>query len=141
VALLDAQKMAMDMDLGAPGAPAPNTDSRTSAVEKTGKKETIAGLTCEDWVVKDPSGSRTETCVVQGLAFLDLDTLRHGNNGSSWSREMRANKTFPLRSVEYDSSGKELSRAEVTAVTREKLDDALFQVPATYTHIPARHLR
>jgi hypothetical protein len=50
---------------------------------------------------------------------------------------MRANKTFPLRSVEYDASGKEVSRAEVTSVTKEKLDDALFVVPADYKHMPA----
>ena len=138
--LVDDQKMAMDMDLGAPGAPQPNTDSRTSAVEKTGKKETIAGVTCEDWVVKDPSGSRTETCVAQGLPYLDLEALRRGG-GSSWSRDMRANKTFPLRSVEYNPSGAEVSRAEVTAVTKEKLDDALFQVPADYKRIAAPQLR
>jgi hypothetical protein len=139
--LLDAQKMAMDMDMGAPGAPTPNTDSKTSAVEKTGKSETIAGVTCDDYVVKDPSGTRTETCVAKGLPYLDLDALRHGGATSSWSRDMRANKTFPLRSVEYDASGKELSRAEVTSVTKEKLDDALFQVPADYKHVaaPTRH--
>ncbi len=137
VVLLDAQKLAMDLDMGAPGAPTANTDSRTSAVEKSGKSETIAGISCDDYVVKDPSGSRTETCVAKGLPYLDLDALRHGSTSSSWNRDMRANKTFPLRSVEYDASGKEISRAEVTSVKKEKLDDALFQVPADYKHMPA----
>jgi len=137
VVLLDQQKMAMDMDMGAPGAPTPNTNAKTSAVEKTGKSETVAGIGCDDYVVKDPSGSRTETCIAKGLPYLDLDALRHGTTGSSWSRDMRANKTFPLRSVEYDASGKEVSRAEVTSVTKEKLDDALFVVPADYKHMPA----
>src|SRR5262245_13679624 len=42
VALMDDQKAYMDMDFSSPAA-APNTDPRTSAAEKTGKKETIAG--------------------------------------------------------------------------------------------------
>jgi hypothetical protein len=138
VVLLDAQKAAMDMDLGAPGAPQPNTNPQTSAVEKTGKKETIAGVSCEDWVIKDPIGARTETCVAEGLPYLDLDSLRHGGAGTAWKQEMRAKKTFPLRSIEFDKDGKELSRAEVTAVKKEKLDDALFTVPVGYSMMPTR---
>jgi hypothetical protein len=138
IVLLDAQKAAMDMNLGAPGAPQPNTNAQTSAVDKTGKKETLAGITCEDWIVKDPSGSRTETCVAEGLPFLDLDSLRHAGGGSSWKAEMRTKKTFPLRSVEYDKNGTELTRAEVTAVKREKLDDSLFEVPEGYSRMPSR---
>ena len=138
VVLYDAQKSAMDMDLGAPGAPQPNTNAQTSAVDKTGKKETIAGVSCEDWVIKDPAGARTETCVAEGLPYLDLDSLRHGGAGSAWKAEMRAKKTFPLRSVERDKDGKELSRAEVTAIKKGKLDDSLFEVPAGYSVVPAR---
>ena len=137
VVLLDAQKAAMDMNLGAPGAPQANTNAQTSAVDKTGKKETVAGITCEDWIVKDPTGSRTETCVAEGLPYLDLDSLRHAGPGSAWKAEMRTKKTFPLRSVEYDKDGKELTRAEVTAVKKEKLDDSLFEVPEGYSRIPS----
>jgi hypothetical protein len=137
VVLLDAQKTAMDMNFASPNAPQPNTNAQTSAIDKTGKKETIAGIGCEDWIIKDPSGSRTETCVAEGLPYLDLDGLRHGGAGSSpWKAEMRAKKTFPLRSVEYDKSGKELTRAEVTEVKKEKLDDSEFVVPADYAHVP-----
>jgi len=139
VVLLAAQKAAMDVDLAAPGAPQPNTNAQTSAIDKTGKKETIAGVSCEDWVIKDPSGSRTETCVAQGLAYLDLDSLRRGGGGApSWKTEMRANKTFPLRSVEYDKDGKERTRVEVTEVKREKIDDAQFEVPEGYSRMPVR---
>ena len=136
VLLLDAQKTAMDMSLGAPGAPQPNTNGQASAIEKTGKKETIAGVTCEDWVIKDPSGSRTETCVAEGLPYIDLDALRHVTGSSSWKADMRAKRTFPLRSVEYDKDGKELSRAEVTEVKKEKLADSLFEVPEGYARMP-----
>jgi hypothetical protein len=139
VVLLTAQKAAMDIDLAAPSAPQPNTNAQTSAIDKTGKKETIAGVGCEDWIVKDPSGSRTETCVAQGLAYLDLDALRRGGGGGpSWKTEMRANKTFPLRSVEYDKDGQERSRVEVAEVKRVKEDDAQFDVPEGYARMPIR---
>jgi hypothetical protein len=139
VVINDAQKVAMDMDLsGAKGAP--NTDPNTSEVEKTGKKETIAGLGCEDYTVKDPSGKHTEVCIAEGLAFFDLDAVRRGSS-SSWSKQMREKKMFPLRSVEFDQAGKEISRTEVTKIDKAKLDDSVFQVPGGYQHmaLPGTH--
>jgi hypothetical protein len=132
--LVDAQKLAMDMDLSSPSA-APNTSADTSNVDKTGKSETIAGISCEDYEVKDPSGRRTETCIAQGLAFFDLESVRRGIGGSAWTKSLREKKMFPLKSVEYDASGKEISRTEATAVQKEKLDDAMFVVPAGYTRM------
>jgi hypothetical protein len=35
-------------------------------------------------------------------------------------------------------AGKELTRAEVTSVKKEKLDDSLFVVPEGYAHMPKR---
>ncbi len=133
VLVMDAQKAYMDMDFSAPSA-APNTDPRTSAVDKTGKHETIAGLDCEDWVVKDPSGKRTEVCIAEGLAFFDIDALRHGG-GASWNKELREKKNFPLRSVEFDAAGKEISRTEAVTVEKKSLDASLFDVPKGYTKI------
>jgi hypothetical protein len=135
VLVMDAQKAYMDMDFSAPSA-APNTDPSTSAVDKTGKHETIAGLDCEDWVVKDPSGKRTEVCIAEGLAFFDIDALRHGG-GASWNKELRDKRYFPLRSVEMDATGKEISRTEATKIEKKTLDAALFDVPAGYAKITA----
>jgi Domain of unknown function (DUF4412) len=137
VALMDAQRAYMDMDFSSPSA-APNTDPKTSGAEKTGKKETIAGIDCEDYVVKDPSGKKTEVCIAEGLAFFDLEGVRHGG-GAGWNKDLRDKKMFPLRSIEYDETGKEVSRSEVTKVEPKKLDDALFQVPKDYTKVPTPH--
>lgn len=134
VVVYDAIKSTMAVDLSSPSA-APNTNAATSDVEKTGKKETISGITCEDYVVKDPSGKRTETCIAQGIAFFDLAGLRSPGGGSSWSRQMRDKKMFPLRSVEYDASGKEQSRSEAVSIVKEKLSDSLFEVPDGYREI------
>ncbi len=135
VLVMDAQKAYMDMDFSAPSA-APNTDPTSSAVDKTGKHETVAGLDCENWIVKDPSGKRTEVCIAQGLAFFDIDALRHGG-GASWNKELREKKYFPLRSVEFDAAGKEISRTEASKIEKKPLDATLFDVPKGYTKITA----
>jgi hypothetical protein len=75
-------------------------------------------------------------CIAEGLLFFDLDGLRHGG-GAGWNKELRDKRMFPLRSVEYDAAGKEISRSEVVKVEAKKLDDALFRVPSGYTKIPA----
>jgi Domain of unknown function (DUF4412) len=131
--VMDTQKAYMDMDFSGPSA-APNTDPKTSAVDKTGKHETVAGYDCEDWIVKDPSGKRTEVCIAEGLAFFDIDSLRHGG-GASWNKELRDKKYFPLRSVEFDFAGKEISRTEATKIEKKSLDASLFEVPAGYTKV------
>ncbi len=135
VLLMDAQRAYMDMDFSSPSA-SPNTDARSSAVDKTGKHETICGFDCENWVVKDPSGKRSEVCIAQGLAFFDLEGVRHGG-GASWNKELREKKYFPLRSVEFDASGKELSRTEATKIEKKKLDEGVFAVPKGYTRVPS----
>ncbi len=131
---LDSQKAYMDMDFGKPSA-APNTDPGTSSIEKTGKTETIAGTSCEDWVVHDPSGKHSEVCIAEGIAYFDLSSLKPGAGGaptSAMAKQFKDKKSFPLRAVEFDAAGKELSRMEVTKIEKEKLDDALFVVPADY---------
>jgi hypothetical protein len=130
----DAHMTATERDLGSPFAPAP--DSATSAAEKTGKTETLAGIGCDDYAVKMDGGTRIDACLAKGLPFLDLDVIRQGGHVSQWSRDLRANRWFPLRAVEYAPHGnQEVSRIEVTAVTKSKLDDAIFEVPAGYTRV------
>jgi hypothetical protein len=132
IMLLDDQKAYMEMDFSAPSAPQANVDAKAATAEKTGKKETVAGIDCEDWTVKDPSGKHTEVCLADGLAFFDLDGVKGGSSTSSFSKQLREKKQFPLKSVDYDAAGKEVSRTEATKIEKKKLDDGLFQVPSGY---------
>ena len=132
---LDASKSYMDLDFTKPEAQT-NTSPDTSAVVKSGRHETIAGYDCEDWTVNDPSGKKSEVCIAQGLAFFDLSSLKGGGGASSpLARQFRDEKSFPLRSVELDASGKELSRMEVTKIEPKSIDDSQFQAPPGYSKV------
>ncbi len=132
--LMDAQKAYMEVDFSSPSAPQANVDAKAASAEKTGKKETVAGIDCEDWTVKDPSGKHTEVCLADGLAFFDLDGVK-GGSSSSFSKQLREKKQFPLKSVDFDASGKETSRTEATKIEKKKLDDSMFQVPSGYQKV------
>ncbi len=125
-----AQKSYMAMDFSKPGAPQANTSADNATIDKSGKHETIAGLDCENWTARDPSGKRSEVCIAQGLAFFDMGSMKGGGGGLG--KEMREKKLFPLRSVEYDAAGKEISRMQVTKVEKKSLEDSEFAVPKDY---------
>lgn len=132
----DNTKTYLDMDFSKPSATT-NTDPGTSAVVKTGNHETVAGFDCEDWTVKDPAGKRSELCIAEGIAYFDVASLRPGSSGatSPLAKEFRDKKSFPLRAVEYDAAGKELSRMEVTKIEKQSVDDAAFAIPADFKRV------
>jgi hypothetical protein len=130
--VMDAQKAYMEVDFSSPSAPQANVDAKAASAEKTGTKENIAGIDCEDWTVKDPSGKHTEVCLADGLAFFDLDGVKGGGQ-SAFSKQLRDKKQFPLKSVDFDAGGKEVSRTEATKIEKKKLDDSVFKVPSDYT--------
>jgi hypothetical protein len=69
-------------------------------------------------------------CIAQGIAFFDMGSMKGG--GGALGKELREKKLFPLRSVEYDATGKEISRMQVTKVEKKSLDDSEFAVPKDY---------
>jgi Domain of unknown function (DUF4412) len=135
----DSTKTYTDMNFsGASGAT--NTNPDTAAIAQSGKHETIAGYDCEDFSVSDPSGKKSEVCTAQGIAFFDIASLRGGAPGGSGAgspigKQFREKKSFPLRSVEYDATGKELSRMEVTKIESKSIDDSRFVTPPDYTKL------
>jgi hypothetical protein len=127
----DQTKTYSQIDFARPGAPKANTSPDTAQISKSGKHETIAGIDCEDWTVHD-QGKRSEVCVAQGIAFFDMGSLKSGHAAGGLAKELRDKKLFPLRDVEYDASGKELTRMEVTKVEKKSLDDDELSVPKGY---------
>jgi hypothetical protein len=91
-------------------------------------------MDCENWIARDPTGKRSEVCIAQGIAFFDMGSMKGG--GGSLGKELREKKLFPLRSVEYDTAGKELSRMQVTKVEKKSIDDSAFAIPKDFTKAP-----
>lgn len=127
----EADKAFTVLDLSSMSAGAPNTTPEASVASKTGKTQVIAGVKCEEWVAQEPSGKRSEVCVVEGVNFFDLQRLRSGA-AADLGMPKGDKKMFALRSVEIDANGKELSHMEVTKIERTSLDSGRFEPPKDF---------
>ena len=141
--LMPAQKKAMVIDFekakaqraarpgvpGQPGSPAILTDP--PKVEKTGKKEVIAGYTCENWKVTSKT-SRADMCVAEGIKWIDLSDLGMTSPEVALAAAAGDLNHFPLRVVAYDDKNVETTRMEATKIEKKKLDDARFVVPPDF---------
>jgi hypothetical protein len=130
----------MELDFASPAAPGPNTDPKTSSIVARGTHKKVAGFDCEEWTAEDGAGHKADVCLAEGVTFLDLNRLRSGGAESALGKRFRQNKSFPLESVEYDASGKELSRMKVIQIDRAAEPDSAFVIPAGYvkTEMPQR---
>lgn len=138
VLVVDDQRAFVNMDMTKAGAAVAEADpSGEPVVNKTGRRETIAGHACEIWEIQHASGKRTESCIAEGLAAFDFGALLPGAAPASGAveKELHQKKLFPLRSIERDASGAETSRMEVVRVERKAIDRAIFEIPAGYTKI------
>jgi hypothetical protein len=140
--VLDGKKQAVSIDLDQAGEQIKSMQQRTGAkpaaatdppkVVKTGKKETVAGISCQDWDVLNADKSKLSTCVAdKGASFFHLP-LTGIPTEHAWALELLDGKHFPLRGVAYDKDGAEQGRVEVTKLDKKPLDASLFQVPPGY---------
>jgi hypothetical protein len=146
--LVPPQKMAMVIDFdkakamkgqipGLPGAPkgatptAPPIPSTPPKIEKTGKKDVVAGYSCEIWNITH-EGKRAEICVAEGITWVDLSDLGMGNPELAIAAVAGDANRFPLRLVSYDAAGAEETRMQATKIDKKSLDDARFIVPPDY---------
>lgn len=130
--LVPAQSAYMEMPMAdslaaaaakrAPGAP------EEAKVVRTGKRETVAGLSCEHVQVTSKLGT-ADMCVSRELGrFMSpTDAVRQG--GGSWQREL--GNEFPLKVTMPDGS----VPLEVVKVERKRLSNDLFTVPGTYNKL------
>ncbi|MGH9754176.1 MAG: DUF4412 domain-containing protein [Blastocatellia bacterium] len=116
-------------------------------VTPTGKTETIAGLTCQHWLIGDKQD--TDVCMAKGLGYFAggggggggiLDQLKNLALREKIKAQLDANPefakfveggAFPLK-VAHIENGQSKTILEVTSVERKSLDDSLFTVPAGY---------
>ena len=134
--IMTAQHMYMTMPLGAIETKVHKTVGKSSAtLEKTGKTETILGYSCEQWLIKDQSNT-TEAWVAPGFGnFMGLgggNPMGGKRQVSAWEAELKGKGGFPLRVIERNASGKEISRLEATKIEPGSLPAGHFEPPAGF---------
>ncbi|MCZ8204394.1 MAG: DUF4412 domain-containing protein [Gemmatimonas sp.] len=130
--LLTAQNSYVEMSL--PDSLADRARSSAAAadsvkVTRTGRREQVAGLTCEHVLVSS-GGTATDLCLTGELGrFVNpMESLRAGAL-APWQRQLGAE--FPLKVTMADGS----VPLEVTKVERKRLSNDLFAVPSSYTKV------
>lgn len=107
-------------------------------VKKTGEMKDMAGYKCEKWVVKSPSEDRMLTYWVAQDAFdfflPMLETLNRKDEQALFFLKIDGAKgVFPMLGVEQKIDGSEVSRLEVSRVSRGPQKTDLFEIPAGFT--------
>jgi hypothetical protein len=85
---------------------------------KTGTSETVAGFVCEKWTLREGDKLR-EACVVDNVAWAV---------GAAQFASWLPKGAFPLRVVERDAKGAELSRLEVVKIERKSIPESIFAI-------------
>lgn len=117
-----------------------------SKVTTNGKTETIAGHSCQHWLMGDKQ--QTDVCLAKGLGYFGgggqsggiFDNLKSLGLGEKVKAQLDANPefakfveggAFPLKIAQVEN-GQSKTIMEVTSIERKALDDELFAVPADY---------
>lgn len=141
-ALVPAQKKAIVIDfdklkgaggggpLGMPQGPK-KPSGPPPTIEKTGKKDTVAGYECEIWKVTS-EGKRSEICAADGITWIDLGDMGWSSPEITVAAVASGANRFPLRIVTFGTNGAEEVRLEATKIEKKKLDEARFVVPPDY---------
>ncbi|GEM_PF-648567 len=121
-------------------------DDKPLKAISTGKTETIAGFSCEHWLMGERQD--TDVCLAKGLGFFGgggqsggvFEKLKNLAMGEKMKAQLDANPefakfveggAFPLK-ISQIEKGQAKTVMEVTSVERKLLDDSLFTVPPDY---------
>ncbi len=108
-----------------------------TTIQKTSEMKDLAGYKCEKWVVKSGAEDRSITYWVAADAFDFfvplLETLNRKDEQAVFFLEIKENKgVFPMLGIEQKIDGAEVSRLEVTKVTKGAQKPVLFEIPAGF---------
>lgn len=107
---------------------APAADDRK--IVRTGKMETVAGMTCEHVKITSKTGSG-DVCLSKELGRFVNPTSAMRPTGDAWFGAL--GNEFPMKVTLADGS----VPIEVTKVERKRLSNDLFVVPGTYNKVTA----
>jgi hypothetical protein len=154
--LMPARKMYMTMDLKQTAEDLEELkkskgeeETKFPKLTDTGKQETIAGYTCEHWLMGDKQ--EMDMCVAKGLGYFGMGGQSRGGLGGlknlAFSPKLLAEAAahpewvkfleggaFPLKLTAMED-GKVKMNMEATKIERKSLDDSLFTVPPDYKEL------
>ena len=140
--LMSSEKMYMVMDASAMarrGGMAP--DSAPPKVTKVGTSETVAGRSCDNYLVGEKQDH--EVCVAKGLGFfggMGRGPMGRGRGAGGGMPELASSELmaefkdgfFPLKISRIEGDKKALV-LEVTKIEVKPLPSSMFEVPEGYT--------
>lgn len=92
----------------------------------TGTHQTIAGIPCDDAVLKERDGAQLNMCIAKGITFVGGGGMAaRGTPRNNWQSRIQGG--FPMR---VQRAGDPKPLMEVTSVERKSLSDDLFVPPA-----------
>jgi uncharacterized protein DUF4412 len=120
----------------------------------TGKQETVAGYTCEHWLMGDKQD--IDMCVAKGLGYFGMGG-QMGAGSASWKNLMFNPKLFAAAAVHPEwvkflqggafplkltamTDGRVKMTMEATKIERKSLDNSLFTVPPGYKELNMQNL-
>ncbi len=151
--LMPAQKMYTTMDMKAAAEDMKEMkkahgqeESEFPKLTSTGNRETIAGYTCEHWLMGEKQD--VDMCVAKGLGYFGMGGQSAGGLGAlknlAFSPKLLAEAAahpewvkfleggaFPLKLTTMQD-GKVKMSMEATKVEKKSLDDSLFVIPTDY---------
>jgi hypothetical protein len=142
-ALINAQKKAVVIDFdkakggfkpptgGGGGPSTPGHTEEPPKIENTGKKDTIAGYTCEIWKITSKT-SHAEACLAEKIKWIDFTDLAVQSPSFAAIAAVSDFNHLPLRIVSFDDKNVEEGRIEVTKIDKKKLPDNHFAVPPDF---------
>lgn len=109
----------------------------TTQVQKLSDTKQIGGYACEKWVVKSAAEDRQIIYWVAADEFNFfiplLETLNRKDEQAVFFLQIQgANGVFPMLGIEQKMDGAEVSRLEVTKVTKGVQKPTLFEIPAGF---------
>lgn len=108
-----------------------NTDQDFD-MEKTGTNKTIAGQSCEVWVIKHDD-EQYNVCMAQGLGsfMMPKNPMGGSQNIPGWAQEAIAQGVMPLEVVLMTDDQTEM-QMQATRITPQSMDASLFEIPDGY---------
>jgi hypothetical protein len=124
-------------------------ETKFPKLTETGKQETIAGYTCEHWLMGDRQD--IDMCVAKGLGYFEMGGQGGGGLGSlkslafspkllteaaahpEWVKLLEGG-AFPLKLQALEDGNVKMTM-EATKIERKPLDDSLFAVPPDYKEL------